>query len=390
MKITALNIDPAYELECMQPVLNGVNGDDGVYSAHETGRKKYELKNHLGNVHVLVSDKKVGQDTLPGPTTTDGIIDYYLANVVDVSDYYPFGWYIRDRKDPQNAVDEGGYRFGFGGKEKDDEIKGSGNSYDFGERIYDPKIGRWLSRDPFAEKYAEHSPYNFALNNPIYLVDPGGDTVTVHVTAVKVGTTKINLHSSIEVKDVKDKAGKVIKKGVKQKTKTVDVYRVDVTNESGSTATFYFTRKSYRGDKDNTSADPKDVTFDPSTDGELFLGKIGSRWNKTDNVLEITPTSGKRADGYDSYRGLADDRELVNRKYIQFHIKGASDGCLLCVGSGQFESTEEGVTIDKTNLSSNSGGTQTKFMSKIKALQKEDKDAGKSDVISVKVDQLKK
>jgi RHS repeat-associated protein len=40
------------------------------------------------------------------------------------------------------------YRYGFNGMEKDDEVKGSGNSLDFGSRIYDARTGRWLSVDP--------------------------------------------------------------------------------------------------------------------------------------------------------------------------------------------------------------------------------------------------
>jgi hypothetical protein len=39
----------------------------------------------------------------------------------------------------------GVYRFGFNGKEKDDEVKGEGNNLDFGARIYNSKFRRWLS-----------------------------------------------------------------------------------------------------------------------------------------------------------------------------------------------------------------------------------------------------
>ncbi|GAL85780.1 RHS repeat-associated core domain-containing protein [Sporocytophaga myxococcoides] len=277
------------------------------------------------------------------------------------------------------AYNSNNYRYGFNGKEKDDELKGGGNSYDFGARLYDPRLGKWLAVDNYSNKYPSVSPYSFAFNNPLLFIDPSGDTVTVHVTAIKVGTTDINLFSSDEVSS-----------GTTQKTKEVNVYRIDVTNQAGSTATFYYTRIAYRGDKDNPDADPTEVTFDPSEDGEIFLGKIRSRWSGTDNVLEITPMSGNREDGYDSYKGLADDRVLQNRKYVQFHLKGASDGCLLCVGSGQFETTETGQTIDNTNLKANSGDTQKEFMKKIKDFRKADNDAGNSDVIIIKVDQLKK
>ncbi|MEZ5059885.1 MAG: RHS repeat-associated core domain-containing protein, partial [Saprospiraceae bacterium] len=70
-----------------------------------------------------------------------------------------------------------GYRFGFQGQEQDNEAKGVGNSLDFGARVYDPRLGRWLSRDPLAEKYIGWSPYNFVLNTPIRAIDPNGEYV---------------------------------------------------------------------------------------------------------------------------------------------------------------------------------------------------------------------
>lgn len=73
-----------------------------------------------------------------------------------------------------------GYRYGFNGMEKDDEMKGEGNSYDFGARIYDPRVGRWWSIDPKVKKYPDISPFNFALDNPIFFLDPDGGEVIWH------------------------------------------------------------------------------------------------------------------------------------------------------------------------------------------------------------------
>ena len=66
------------------------------------------------------------------------------------------------------------YRYGFNRKEKDDEIKGNGNSYNFGNRIQDPRLGIWLSLDPLQSKYPNVSPYVFCNDNPIVFVDPDG------------------------------------------------------------------------------------------------------------------------------------------------------------------------------------------------------------------------
>jgi RHS repeat-associated protein len=70
-----------------------------------------------------------------------------------------------------------GYRRGFNGMEKDDEVKGGGNSYDFGARMYDARVGRFLSLDNFTNKFAYKSPYDFAGNTPICAIDANGDSV---------------------------------------------------------------------------------------------------------------------------------------------------------------------------------------------------------------------
>ncbi len=67
------------------------------------------------------------------------------------------------------------YRFGFNGMHKDNEIKGIGNSLDFGARIYDSRLGRWLSLDKKGSKYPMDAPYMFAGNNPICIIDPDGN-----------------------------------------------------------------------------------------------------------------------------------------------------------------------------------------------------------------------
>jgi RHS repeat-associated protein len=65
------------------------------------------------------------------------------------------------------------YRYGFNGMEKDDEVKGEGNSYSTEFRQYDPRIARWLSVDPISLSF--ESPYSSFRNNPIVYNDPKGD-----------------------------------------------------------------------------------------------------------------------------------------------------------------------------------------------------------------------
>lgn len=66
------------------------------------------------------------------------------------------------------------YRYGFNGKENDNEVKGAGNEIDYGMRVYDPRVGRFLSVDPLQKKYPWYTPYQFSGNTPIQAVDLDG------------------------------------------------------------------------------------------------------------------------------------------------------------------------------------------------------------------------
>jgi RHS repeat-associated protein len=68
----------------------------------------------------------------------------------------------------------GVYRYGFNGKENDNEVKGEGNQQDYGMRIYDPRLMRFLSVDPISNDYPELTPYQFASNRPIDGIDQDG------------------------------------------------------------------------------------------------------------------------------------------------------------------------------------------------------------------------
>jgi len=73
-----------------------------------------------------------------------------------------------------DEANSGRYRYGFNGKENDNEVKGEGNQQDYGMRIYDPRLGRFLSFDPLFKEYNDLSPYHFAGNNPIQNLDRDG------------------------------------------------------------------------------------------------------------------------------------------------------------------------------------------------------------------------
>ncbi|WP_429064971.1 RHS repeat-associated core domain-containing protein [Chitinophaga sp. W2I13] len=119
---------------------------------------RYELNNHLGNTLGVISDQQVGLN----------------ATVYNMSDYAPFGMQMVGRTWNLGA---GRYRYGFNGKENDNEVKGEGNQIDYGMRIYDPRVGKFLSVDPLQKQYPELTPYQFTANNPIENVDLDGKEI---------------------------------------------------------------------------------------------------------------------------------------------------------------------------------------------------------------------
>jgi RHS repeat-associated protein len=69
----------------------------------------------------------------------------------------------------------GDYSFGFNGKELDKEGMGGGAStYDYGFRIYNSALAKFLSVDPLSGKYPMLTPYQFASNTPIQAIDLDG------------------------------------------------------------------------------------------------------------------------------------------------------------------------------------------------------------------------
>jgi len=98
------------------------------------------------------------------------------------------------------------YRYGFNGKELDKNGEfGSLNHYDYGFRIYNPGIGRFLSVDPLTSEYPWYTPYQFAGNGPIANVDIDGKEPISFMSEMKVGAPLINPNwGNYEWQDVYD------------------------------------------------------------------------------------------------------------------------------------------------------------------------------------------
>lgn len=116
----------------------------GVYNKSD-GSSYYQLTDHLGNVRVVTG------------RASNGTAMAIVAN----TDYYPFGMPMPNRNI------EGNYRYKYQGQEKDPET----GKEAFQLRLWDARIGRWLTTDPYGQY---NSPYLGMGNDPINGIDPDG------------------------------------------------------------------------------------------------------------------------------------------------------------------------------------------------------------------------
>jgi RHS repeat-associated protein len=139
--------------------INGIQYKNGAieFITTEEGRfentgspvYQYDLKDHLGNVRVMIQKN----------TATS-------ATALQENEYYAFGLNVpRYDNSTQN-------KYLYNGKELQDE--NALNQYDYGARFYDPVIARWSTIDPLAEKDRRSSPYAYVFNNPMRFIDPDG------------------------------------------------------------------------------------------------------------------------------------------------------------------------------------------------------------------------
>ena len=122
-------------------------------------------------------------------------VSYSICYISQNNDYYPFGSLVPNRHSSSPV-----YRYGFQGQEKDDELKGEGNSWNYTFRMHDPRIGRFFAVDPLESQYAFYSPYQFGGNSVIRFVelegaetrDPSIFTKTLNVLSGQFVVNRLN------------------------------------------------------------------------------------------------------------------------------------------------------------------------------------------------------
>ncbi len=238
--------------------------------------------------------------------------------------YYPFGMTMPGRKYQQGTST---YRYGFNGQEKDNST-GEGN-LDFGARIMDVRLGRWLSVDALAKKLPSESPYSANGNSPIFVIDRDGDyRIIIHAVydylTGKFTVVSIESAPGLMSKTVKDNFNPNTNTWTDERHEWYNYYDISFTTVN-------------RKDGD---PEPSELNFLNTGDVTFGASVATTRWGYTDIFDELI---------YGEFGGMTEEEraiDLANQGKPRNGIMYTTANCKGCHGAGVWGQAENIENLD--------------------------------------------
>jgi RHS repeat-associated protein len=206
--------------------------------------------------------------------------------------FSPFGVTLTNRN--FNSAD---YRYGFQNQERDDEMKGEGNSVNFTYRMHDTRLGRFFAVDPLASQFSYNSPYAFSENKVIEAVEMEGLEVVYTKNIRSDGYTVITITADIQIRNSSSEVhtlsiqelktyAKAAKKGIEEKFSLTDTENKIIYNTK---VNLQYSKEVDPTDGYEEDAESFSIQFtrDPSTN---VTGDIGNT-QKNNFVVAVTKGS---------------------------------------------------------------------------------------------------
>lgn len=251
-------------------------------------------------------------------------VTHTKSPVVQVDDYYAFGLTFNSYSRENSTAQD----YKYNGKELQDEL--NLQWLDYGARMYDPAIARWMAVDPLADQMRRHSPYNYAFDNPIRFVDPDG-----------MAPNECEGGDCNEGKKKEDEPKKEDEKG--RNVKFEDLPKADNIEEFLKGAINFL----QTGDKISGKDILSFINPDKNKEGEEQVFNILS---KTENLEIVKSKDGKSIDMVVNTQGDKTIKETIDANGTDFTIKIKDGSSINLTNKGS-----DGVKIGLDNVGATYG-----------------------------------
>jgi len=143
----------------------------------------YEKRGDVGIIHLFAGNQRVvsvGTDGYtqiyhPDHLGSSWIVTDIYGAIKEKNEFYPFGGSIVSESF-DSSPNFPPVNYTFTGQEEDDEV----GLYNYGARLYDPVLGRFISPDRLVPDPGDPQAlnrYSYCLNNPLIYIDPSGELI---------------------------------------------------------------------------------------------------------------------------------------------------------------------------------------------------------------------